>query len=508
MTSFFISFLLMPLASCLAGWGQQRPETPTPRATTTLIEFTIVALDGKGNPVSDLKKEAISITENGRPREVAYFRFEGGGTEKTPPLEPLPPGVFTNRPEQTPGPTRNLIAIVMDMINTSPADQMLAQAQMTRYLQALPHNTRAAMFRMGDQISVAHDFTDDIESLRPHTEAEVRASMAAAEARALSAFNEGLRDIRLATTLSGLEALGDHLAGVPGRKNLVWITSGMGIHLSAARDGQFPKNYGLFMRRTAQRLASQGIAIYPVDAKGLMRASEGPRTQGGTGHNDAQSRVFGLLDEMAEVSGGRVVKSTNDPTQGVSVAAADQCGAYTIGFYAPDEPDDEWHNLKAKVGRPGVKVLHRQGYLWKVPAERPQDWSAREWRAAAGNLLGSTAIRLDARSELASGTLSVILQLASEDLYFRTIDNHPVTELDVAIAELTPKGWSRIRDEKGSVRLPEEQAKEIKRTAVRFGKSWPIGPETSVIRLIVRDRLTGRHGTLDLPVKQIPSKDK
>src|SRR5688500_5848187 len=116
MTSFFIRHfgtryhccLLIFLVGCLAGWSQQRQETPASRATTTLIEFTIVALDGKGNPVTDLTKQEISITENGRPREVAFVRFDGGGTEKTPPSDPLPIGIFTNRPEHTPGPSRNL----------------------------------------------------------------------------------------------------------------------------------------------------------------------------------------------------------------------------------------------------------------------------------------------------------------------------------------------------------------------------------------------------------------
>jgi hypothetical protein len=33
---------------------------------------------------------------------------------------------------------------------------------------------------------------------------------------------------------------------------------------------------------------------------------------------------------------------------------------------------------------------------------------------------------------------------------------------------------------------------------------WDLLPEAATIRIIVRDRFTGRHGTLDLPVKNIP----
>jgi hypothetical protein len=34
-------------------------------------------------------------------------------------------------------------------------------------------------------------------------------------------------------------------------------------------------------------------------------------------------------------------------------------------------------------------------------------------------------------------------------------------------------------------------------------KGWPINPDTSAVRLIVRDRVTGRYGVLDVPIETI-----
>jgi hypothetical protein len=34
--------------------------------------------------------------------------------------------------------------------------------------------------------------------------------------------------------------------------------------------------------------------------------------------------------------------------------------------------------------------------------------------------------------------------------------------------------------------------------------TWELTPDASTVRLIVRDRLTGRYGTLDVPVTDIP----
>ena len=46
------------LADSLVWTAQQRDQTsPTFRAGTTLVDFTIVATDRKGNPVSDLRSD-------------------------------------------------------------------------------------------------------------------------------------------------------------------------------------------------------------------------------------------------------------------------------------------------------------------------------------------------------------------------------------------------------------------------------------------------------------------
>jgi hypothetical protein len=49
-------------------------EPPTFRATTRLVEFTVVALDKKGNPVTDLRKDELTLLDGGKARDVAFFR--------------------------------------------------------------------------------------------------------------------------------------------------------------------------------------------------------------------------------------------------------------------------------------------------------------------------------------------------------------------------------------------------------------------------------------------------
>src|SRR4051812_29591174 len=104
LTALFVSVMVV------SGRAQNASEPPTPptfRTSQTLIEFTIVATDSKGNPVTDLKPSDLAITDNGKPRQVAFFRFEGTvGTpaEARDRTAPLAPGLFSNRAEYTPGP--------------------------------------------------------------------------------------------------------------------------------------------------------------------------------------------------------------------------------------------------------------------------------------------------------------------------------------------------------------------------------------------------------------------
>jgi len=143
----------------------QPQEQPTFRATTNLVDFTIVALDGNGNPITDLKQDEITVTDSGKSRDLAFFRFEGGAQKAAVP-KTLPAGGFTNRSEYAPGPTRNIAAIVLDTLNTPAQDQMWVRAQVMRYLRVLAPETRVAVYSLGEQMAILHDFTEDTGSLR------------------------------------------------------------------------------------------------------------------------------------------------------------------------------------------------------------------------------------------------------------------------------------------------------------------------------------------------------
>ena len=163
---------------------------------------------------------------------------------------------------------------------------------------------------------------------------------------------------------------------------------------------------------SAQRLATQGITVYPVQATGLQvgilgTSTTAPGVEQGAGRKSAasaddereRSPYLGHDGLLADVTGGRAFRNTNDLTAGVRAAATDLRGSYSVGFYVPENSDNRWREFDVRVSRPGVRVLHRKGYMALAPVKQPVNWSQAEWQAAMQNPLGSTAIRLDARAD-------------------------------------------------------------------------------------------------------------
>ena len=484
-------FFLFRSASAIA----QEPSPPTFRTGTTLVEFTVVALDGKGNPVVDLKKDDIQLIDRGKPKDIAFFRFDGDAPAADATAAP-PDGFATNRP----APTRNVVAVVVDLMNVSAVVQAETREMMLKYLDSVPPNTFVSLYRFSDddEVDTLQPFTTDVARLREKVKTlrpsvprpmltatghvsrlEGSGDGAAAEARSISEVNSRLQFDRILHTLHTLEAVGNHLAGISGRKSLIWV--GNSLPMRSGFDW-----YDQQIRASAQRLANAGVAVYPM--------------MFGVGTGMASDR-HSTMHLMADVTGGRAVYNTNDPMEGVGVAARDQRAAYTIGFYINDEADDQWRALDVNVRRPGVTLTHQQGYLSERVAQI-QNWPATRWNDLAYDRLDSSAITLNGRAQVHDGQIQVDTQIVSDDLYFHEVDGNGVADLEVGLAEMTAKNEpTNVRVEPMEVSSNDPQ-KEVHGGIVPMTTTWPINPATTAVRVIVRDRYTGKYGTLDLPVKK------
>lgn len=468
-------FALTPVASLHA---QDAP--PPSRAATTLIDFTVVVRDKEGNPVADLKEEDLVVTENGEPRKIAFFRFDGDPPQLS--RRALPAGHFTNRLEAASNGARHITAILVDGMNSPGAGSTLQSAQtifreqILAYLDALPPYARVGLFRLGgNSVEVLVNFTQDVASLRAQAS---KMDLLIPETFATVADNAQTNRIEL--TLPALEALGDHLARFPGRKTIVWVGNGMP---GWTKPGDQTRDVEPQMRRTAERLATQGIAIYPVSSR---LAGEPTRE---------------ALDLFADVTGGRVTLTGKHPAEELKATAQDQRAIYSVGFYAVAPPDNQWHPIRVTARRPNLTVTHLQGYLSEAAAGQPDDWGETEWRSALANPLGSSLVRLDAMTAMPPGArrIDVRMQIALDDLHFRDTGGKGEAQIDIITGERLPSGDFAFRVERATLgRIAGAAPGATAGVSFRL----PLRPETAALRVIVRDRFTGRHGTLDISLNQ------
>lgn len=225
-----------------------RRETPVLRTTTRLVQVSVVAQDKHGEPATDLAKEDFRVFDRGAEQKIEFFSMEA---QRLLPAEgpALPKDTWTNRLRQREGIPASVTLILLDGLNTQYQDQSYAHEQLVRFLSQLRPEEHVALYTLGSDLRILHDFTRDATSLLralsrekgyngprvPEEEPDtgVKDSGIAALDDLLRTANAAITQNtyihRAYRTVDALEAIAMHVAAIPGRKNLIWLSGGFPI---------------------------------------------------------------------------------------------------------------------------------------------------------------------------------------------------------------------------------------------------------------------------------------
>lgn len=540
----------------------------TPLKFTTKAQYVLVPVlvtDKDGNPVIGLKKEDFHLEENGKVQPIASVDEivpMVGSLNKAPLANPNEASNELAIQNRAP---RRLIVIAIDMINTSFFDQSRSRQQVISYLsQALePDSLYQVVAVEKNGLRVLHDYTQntadliatlkkirsrftDMDRVDPALDTSFGANIdgpvtsvtpgattfgSGAVSYALSAqanFEEWALAVRAsteqpyaqmlaaqaaATTLAAFQQIAERSSGIPGRKSLIWITGGFPFSIDP---GTASVSEGISFdvyQHVMQELNDQMIAVYPVDARGLLTtnvdASVNLRFQRTVNFNqqylvaDKANRQVDVLQTMelvADMTGGRAFINTNDTTGAVRTASKDGSRYYVLSYPLDTNNHKQgWRKITVKVGTYHVRA--RKGYYLTQTTADPVSSARFDVNAALTSPLDYTGVPLRVLLKAPA-----IAEGKSKIPFFTTIppmgitvdnaDNNHVF-LDVSYIALTPQGERAYQENKSfNLNLNAEQLQQLQAHGFGFDGAVAVAAGSYKLRVVVRDNLNGRVGSV------------
>ncbi|WP_348263581.1 VWA domain-containing protein [Telmatobacter sp. DSM 110680] len=253
------------------------------RSDVRRVPLDVIVLDKDGNPVHGLTEKDFVVEEDKKPQTILTFDYTDGRTTAfTPPKIPaLPANTFVDLPTGSErGP---LYVLYYDMVNTPVDDQMMASKQLLSFVDHAQPGTRFALFVNMAGLHLVQGFTSDHTLLH---EAILSKGPGPHVPNVFMYGNlYGWEDA--GAVLSNMKFMAQYLGGIPGRKNLLWLSSEFPIPVGPIVTG-LNSNTGVgggFSSSTLQindmtyleaqgikeayaAMASSQVALYPVDLEG------------------------------------------------------------------------------------------------------------------------------------------------------------------------------------------------------------------------------------------------
>lgn len=537
------------------------PTQPIVRVTTHLVQVNVIVQDKKGQPVTDLTKDDFIILDKGQEQKVSTFSMESsvpaGGTPVAPVKRaPLPPNIFTNKMDRRVDAPKAVTIILFDGLNTTFADQAYARQQVIKYLQQVGPEDRVALYALGLNLTILHDFTSETARLlaalnkyKGRYAVELDAANPDPSDTGnddldawLDHANQTMADFyqinKVNQTCEALEAIANHVSKVPGRKNLIWVSAGFPVYIgfdeaadraaaaaaSGSMDTSEKRTFNEEMERVARALNEANVAIYPVDARGLAtsptfqattkqsyNARRPPTAQ--TAMPQSFYRTQDTMKILAESTGGKAYMDSNDLKNAIKHAIDDGRVSYVVGYYPThNDWNGEFHDIKIQVRRPHLTVRYRLGYY--AYADRSQDDKERMavLRDAVWSPLEATSITLSARvdpsNEPKPGSVKLFLQVDPRDITLQLQEGRWMGALDLFFVQQNQEGQSPTPPLVDGIKLqltPESRDKVFK-SGVILGKAIEIVPTSTKLRVVVRDRPSGLVGSLNINLAKVLKK--
>jgi VWFA-related protein len=400
----------------------------------SVVNIDVYVTDKKGNPVNGLTKADFQLFENNKPVEISNFYAVTGGKAVTPstdlaqaaPLAPAAPEALPPLPAaeadpgQLPEDQKLRLIVYIDNFNLLPFDRNRVMREIRAFIgQKLSRGDQIMLVTFDREMHIRRTFTSDpsliasamldlekisaqgvhADSDRRDTLQKIADSQSVGEAEqyattyAQSAYND------LSYSIGALKKMVDALAGMPGRKAVLYVSDGLQMiagqdvfyavqnkygQQSSISTSSLEYNVSGRLDELAAQANANRITFYTIDAAGLRvydsnsaeNQGPGPQAPGLSQLVDSIriSNLQSTLQTMAEKTGGVAIINSNIITPRLEKIASDFTSYYSLGYTPPHFGDGRYYKLVVKLkNRKDLVVRHREGYRDKSTESRMSD---------------------------------------------------------------------------------------------------------------------------------------
>jgi VWFA-related protein len=514
-----------------------------------LVQINVIVTKHGNEPVQGLKKEDFQVFDNGKRQEIRQFSEETRAILPSS-SESLPPGTFTNQLEQRAGTPAAVTAILLDGVNTNFSDQAYARLQVINFLKQIQPEDRIAIYTLDNRgLRVLHDYTTDSSDLvaklgkyQGNIPPDVAGTSSVSDdflggwmgsARGNSAERAYYLNDRIQATFRAIEFIANNLATLPGRKNLIWVSAAFPLQIGllhppgplggastvptgassrplASSPGSSARSFPSGLReqrdwtgdadRTVRALNNANLAIYPVDARGLVASASAARTSSRVVNNQST-----MLD-LASRTGGRAFVNSNDIAGAIRTAVADSAVTYTLGFYPQnDKFDNSFHKLTVKLPDfSHLNLQYRRGYVDQNAPSQDDHLRRAELADSVYSPMDANGIGLRASLRQTSAGIDVSLRVDPKSIVLQPQGDHWAGKLDLLFVQKEPHGrqLSGI-DDTLSMELSQPNYDRVQKDGLMYHRVIPRNTQASELRVVVRDAATGALGSVTAPFNEI-----
>jgi len=526
-------------------------------SSTELVLIPAVVNDKSGSHLSGLKKEDFLVRQEGKPQAIAIFEevtTNPGRVRRSAGEQ----GTFSNiEPAgNDSGDYHRLSIIVLDFVNTPFLDQSNARDALVKFLSEVAESGEpmCLLELTSHGLVLLHDFTDDPKQLgialhqaqtsalpRIHEQVEDPHHPANGPlAGALTAMIRGQlqSESQLASleakgaaslTVQALQQIAKAFRGLPGRKSLIWASSGFPFSLSSsssassiAYDPDVPVHGRDEMQSAYDNLwrmmNDAQIAIYSVD---LRSASvDIPISTGGVRPTDTEDAQYDIgsqvhdrmldtnntLELFAQNTGGKAFLGGGNLVQSFRRAVQDDTSYYMLGYYINSKNTKPgWHPVSVAVHTKGTRVRYRNGFF--VSRDTSTNSAQQDIQLALASPLDYTGVPLSVtwsgrEPGKAPGKTRVQFDLVMP-AKFAAVDESDQNRMVVDIATVATKANGEVvadLSQRIDVHLKSDGMEQIQHNGMTYRNGLQLPPGEYNVRFVVRDSIGNRMGSVAAPV--------